>query len=126
MPARNLPRHGAAPVVAHEVEPVDAEGVGETEDVADQPLDAVLPHVGGSGTRRVAPLVGGDGAVPGGSQDAELVPPRQRRLRETVQQEHEVAVGRPVRPSLEHEVPDRQLHPFHGGERYPGTLLHAA
>ena len=77
MAARHLPRHRAAPVVADEVEPLDAEGVGEAEDVADEPLDAVLRHVGGSGARRVAPLVGSDGAVPGGGQSVELVPPRQ-------------------------------------------------
>ena len=125
MPARHLPRHGAAPVVTDEVEPFDTEGVGEAEHVADELLEAVLPHVSGAGARRVAPLVGSDGAIPGSSQRAELVPPRERRLRETVQQEHELAVGRSVRPRLEHEIADRQLHGRHGGERYPGTLLHA-
>ena len=77
MATRHLPRHGAAPVVADEMEALDAELVGEAEDVADQPLDAVLPHVGRSGARRVAPLVRSDGLVPGGSQGAELVPPRE-------------------------------------------------
>ena len=126
MPARHLPRHGAAPVVTDEVDPLDPELVGEAEHVVDEPLDAVLPHVGGAGARRVAPLVGSHGAVPGVSQGLELVPPRERRLRETVQQEHELSVGRALRPGVEHEVPDRQLHPCHVGERYPGTHLHAA
>ena len=126
MPARYLPRDGPAPVVADEVEPLDAEGVGEAEHIADKPLDAVLLYVGGSGARRVAPLVRSDDAVPGSSQGVELIPPRERRLREPVQQEHELAAGRPVRPRVEHEVPDRQLDQRHSGERYPGTLLHAA
>ena len=77
MAARHLPRHGATPVVPDEVESLDAEGVGEAEDVADQPLDAVVPYVAGSGARRIAPLVGGDGAVPGSSQGVELVSPRE-------------------------------------------------
>src|SRR5262249_57808658 len=94
VPSGDLPRGPAAPVVADEVETVDPELVGEAQDVAHEPVEAVLPHVAGPGPGRVAPLVGCDGAIPRGAQRPELMAPREGRLREAVQQEDRRAVIR--------------------------------
>ena len=118
----DLPCDPAAPVVADEVEPIDPEGVGEAEHVPDEPVEAVLPRLGGPGPGRVTPLVGRDGAIPGRRQRRELVAPRVGRLREAVEEQDELAVVRTLDSGVEDETPDRQLEPPHASSRYPERL----
>ena len=106
---RHPPRHRRPPVVADDVEAVGADGVGEADDVADEQrqrvvLDAFRPRPG-----RVAALVGGHRAEPRLAEGAELVPPLVRRLGESVEKDHDLAVVRPRRPHVEREVADVDL-----------------
>jgi hypothetical protein len=77
---RQRPADDAAPVVADEVEAVDAQAVGDAEDVGDQEIDGVLPGSAGSRRRRVSTLVGGDGAEARSGEAVEVRRPRLRVL----------------------------------------------
>ena len=115
--AAYAPGHRRAPVMADEMELVPAEPVGDRQRVGDQMVHLVVLDTLGPPPGRVAPLVGRDGPVAGVTQRRKLRPPLPRRLREPVQQEHKLAVGRPRGPGVENELPDGDLQPLELHER---------
>ena len=71
-------------------------GGGDVDHVGHQPVDPVRLEVAriGPHARRVAPAVGRHRPVAGGAERRDLVPPRVARLREPVEQHHQLTVGR--------------------------------
>src|SRR3546814_18718404 len=63
MAGREPPRHGAAPVVADHVEPLELGPVGEGDDVADELVERVVPPARLTGRGGVAELVGSETPV---------------------------------------------------------------
>ncbi len=81
----------AAPVDAGEMETHAgaATGLGDFDDVGDEPVDGVIGGVGriGPGTRRIAALVRRDGAKTGVGEGCELVGPGVAGLRKAVEEQ---------------------------------------
>ena len=122
--AREDPADDRAPVVAHQVERVASHRVGDREYVGYQVVDPIVLDTLGSRPRRVPALVGSDGPVAGGRQRLQLMTPLVRRLREAVQQQHELAVGRAGGTRVEHELADGNLDPLHAADaRRPSGRL---
>ena len=101
---RHRPRDDRAPVVADDVEPVGAEGVGEADDVPDEQRQRVVLDPGRPCARRVAALVGRHRAEPRLAEGAELVPPLVRRLGKPVEKDHDLAVVRTGDTHVEREA----------------------
>jgi len=97
-----------APVDAGEMEARAGagDGFGDFDHVGGQSVDRVVGEVGrvGTGARRIAALVGRDGAETGVGQGRELVSPGVARLRKAVQQQDQRAVGRAGDPAVEHQA----------------------
>src|SRR5436305_1255065 len=66
----------------------------------------------GTSPRRVPALVGRHRPVASLTESRELRPPLPRRLREAVEEQNELTVGRSGRPSIEDELPDGDLQPL--------------
>ena len=109
---REDPRELAAPVVADQVEALRAERAGDRERVGDEELDPVRVDPARARARRVAALVRRAGAVARGGERAQLRAPGVPRLREAVQQEHQLAAGRPRDVGREREPVRRDRHGF--------------
>ncbi len=86
------PSHHRTPVVSHEVETVEAEVIGDGEDIGHELRDAVVLDGARPGTRRVAALVEGDAAISRALQGVELVVPGVPGLGKAVEQDHGSAV----------------------------------
>ena len=88
MVSRNHPRDHAPEVVPDEIESIRAERVGHAKDIGDEQRGLVRGHVVGAGAGGVAPLIECHRPEAGVGERRELQPPRARRLREAVQQDH--------------------------------------
>ena len=106
------PRHTGTRVVAHHVEAVDSERVGDAEHVAGELVHRELGDVVDPGSRRVAALGERDGVVAGVGERGELAGPARRSLRHAVQEDHGASVGGAGPPGLEREAIDGDLEPF--------------
>ena len=84
----------ATPVVTHEVEGLGAQRIREVEHIGDEPRRRVGGDVLRSHAGRVAALIGSDRVETGGGERRHDVTPREARLREPVQQQHEWGTGR--------------------------------
>jgi hypothetical protein len=90
---RGGPAHVPAPIVADEVQGLCAVPLlrGEIQHVADQAVHRVRVEIGGIGphARRVAALIGRDGAIASGTERGDLLAPRVPRLWEAMEQEYQ-------------------------------------
>ena len=94
MIAREGPRDAASPIVSNHVEALCVEGGRHREHVVAELGDAVCLDTLGSRALRVPALIRGDGAIPGIGEIVQRVMPAASRLRESVEQEHKLSVGR--------------------------------
>ena len=92
--APHLPHDHGAPVVPGERRLVVAVVVEQSAQVRRQLVRPVGGHLGGGRAAAVAAQVGGEGAVPGVAQRAELVAPRVPELGEAVAEDHRRAIVR--------------------------------
>ena len=109
-----MPGDERAPVVADEVKAPSPEHVGDADHVLVETSDVVVLDAQWPSTRRVAALVRRDDPITGRGDGREHVPPLVCGLRESVEAEHEVAVGRAGDQGVELERPDADadlLHP---------------
>ena len=81
-----------APVVTHEVEAFSSKRPGDGQDIPNQVFDAVRLDARRASARRVAALVRRTRAKTGTREHAHLGAPSVTSLRETVQQQHQVAL----------------------------------
>jgi len=83
-----------------------AAGLGDLDDIADQPLDRVVGQVVRIGSRagRIAALIGCDRVEAGVSERGELIGPGVTRLREAVEEKDERPVGRAGDPGVKGEA----------------------
>ena len=109
VPAGQGPRHVGAPVVADDVGPRDVERRQQVRGHLGQARRRVGRHLVGPGAGGVAQLVGRVGTQPGLGEQRRHRRPRQRRLREAVQQEHRPPVLGPVDPHVEGQITDVDL-----------------
>jgi hypothetical protein len=89
------PSNDAAPVMADEVKPSDAERVGQGDDIAEELGERVLADALGLVAGVVAPLVGNDDPISGGSERTDLPSPADPEVREAVQEHDRLTPGRP-------------------------------
>src|SRR5665647_3782437 len=81
---RDLPRHGGSPIVPHEMHRPETSFLDELNNVPSKFRGAIRATGPGSSPRRVATLVGCDGAVPTRVQERGNRVPGARVLRETM------------------------------------------
>ena len=87
------PRDLPAPIVTDEVEGLGAQRIGEVEHIGDEPWGRVGGDVHRSHAGRVAALIGCDRVKTGSSERRDDVAPREARLWEPVQQQHQRGTG---------------------------------
>ncbi len=121
MPGGEVPGDDRAPVVAHQMGRVQPERVEHGAHVRHALLDPVRRHVGGPGAGRVAALVEGVRAQPGGVQFRDDLVPFAAVLREAVQQQHRLTVGGAAFPYLEPESTRIDQHESERTGDRPGT-----
>src|SRR6185436_11570429 len=97
---RERPRDPAAPVVPDERDALRSRGVDEPGDVGGELVDAVLAHTDRARGPAVAAEIRRPHSKPEAREVRDLVPPRERRLRKAVEQEHEL-VALPCRRDVE-------------------------
>ena len=102
------PTDRAAPVVTHEMKPFGVQRVRHAEHVGHQMVDMIGLDLLGPRARRVTPLIGRDRAKPRAAKGRDLVVPRIRSLRITVQQQNQAAVVRSGSVDIEGQSPDLQ------------------
>ena len=110
----DVPRDERAPVVTDEVEAAGAEGIGDAAHVFVESGDVVGRDVWRPRTGRVPALVRCDRVVPGRGDGREHPLPLVGGLREPVQEEDELAVGRTVGERFELEAAGRDRDALHG------------
>jgi hypothetical protein len=108
--------------MAHQVEALPTERVGHAESVGDEEIQPVVVHVRRLCARRVAPLVGGDREVTSFGEHGQLAAPRERRLREPMEEQHQVPVLGSGDASVENERTYLQLKLALRGALAPGVV----
>ena len=113
--AGHMPRDRRAPVVTDEVEAIDAQHIGHRDDIGHQVLGPVMIHADGTGSGRVAPLVGRDRAIAGHAERVELGAPFEAALREPVEEKHGLAACRSRGEGVEREPAHEDLEVLQAG-----------
>ena len=98
-----VPCNETAPIVADKVEPIGADGVGEGQHIARQFLDPIRIHVGWASPWRVAALIERQ-RPEGATEERDDAVPRACSLREPVQQDHALGIGRAAIDDVEREA----------------------
>src|SRR5579864_2698495 len=108
------PRNEGAPVVARDVGLRAAEGLDQRGDVLDETIDRVVFHTLRRVAEPVTPKIRGHGEVAGLRERVDLLRPRLRALREPVEKDEHLTIGRPVDHGAETEAV-RLDHVLRGG-----------
>jgi hypothetical protein len=91
------------------MEPVRTERVRDRQHVVGQRRRRVRIDWSGARPRRISPLVGSDGVVPGVGKGGELVPPTPRGLGKAVEQHHRLASSWPSFQTVEDQAAEAAI-----------------